>query len=259
MLYEFCFLGKVKVVSVQPFNVQQLSELTWIPDRQIDHAQKYVLKASLHTSRSNKLSPGFRMKYAHSAWKEERLSWRAVIQLNVIRSVVTIVEIVQNEMTGQNPAIILTGGDDDTEREDTDDGPPVVFSEKHRLLKLRLGPLRRVEEDLKRRLGAGCEEIQPTNAPMRATPFDPDSTPELSPIRRVTAGEFVVRCWKDAFQAPSSPTSSNRALGKERADHDEATEVIARCKDDMKALWDDDIVQGVLRRRKIRLQDSAGL
>jgi hypothetical protein len=199
------------------------------------------------------------MKYAHSAWKEERLSWRSVIQLNIIRSIVTIVEIMQGEMAGGLPAVSLSDGDDDTEKEVTvDDGPPIHFTDKHHLLKLRLGPLRRVEEDLKRRLGAGCEELQATDAPMRATPFDTDFVPDLSPTRRPR--EFVVRCWKDAFRSqPRRSPSSERTSGKERSEVDEATGVIAGCKDYMKALWDDSTVQSMLRRRNIRLQDTAGL
>jgi hypothetical protein len=40
---------------------------------------------------------------------------------------------------------------------------------------------------------------------------------------------------------------------------DDATEVIASCRDDMKALWEDKAVQALLQKHNNRLQDSAGL
>ena len=201
------------------------------------------------------------MKYATAAWKAERLSWRSVIQLNVIRSIVSIVETIQLEMIGTRSSITLSEIEDDTEKEEADEGPPIQFSDKHHLLKLRLGPLRRVEEDLRRRLGAGSEELQATNAPMRATPFDPDFVPDIDPTPRARrTGEFVVRCWQDALRTPPpAAASSSKAHGKERADADDATEVIASCRDDMKALWEDKAVQALLQKHNIRLQDSAGL
>ncbi|KAF8054753.1 guanine nucleotide binding protein, alpha subunit, partial [Lyophyllum atratum] len=39
---------------------------------------------------------------------------------------------------------------------------------------------------------------------------------------------------------------------------DEATEVIASCREDMKALWTDATVRDVLKRRRLRIEDSAG-
>jgi guanine nucleotide-binding protein subunit alpha len=40
---------------------------------------------------------------------------------------------------------------------------------------------------------------------------------------------------------------------------DEATEVIASCREDMKSLWTDEVVRSVLVKRRLRLEDSAGL
>ena len=43
------------------------------------------------------------------------------------------------------------------------------------------------------------------------------------------------------------------------SDSDMATTVMAGCRDDMKALWQDKAVQQALKRRKLILPDSAGL
>jgi hypothetical protein len=56
------------------------------------------------------------MKYATAAWKAERLSWRSVIQLNIIRSIVSIVKTIQLEMIGTRSSITLSKIEDDTEK-----------------------------------------------------------------------------------------------------------------------------------------------
>jgi hypothetical protein len=188
------------------------------------------------------------MKYARAAWKQERASWRAVIQLNLIRSIIMIVETIQSEMEGDNtPSSPINPNADNSTRQSLDTIPSeseeasiltVPLTHKHQLLKLRLGPLRRVEADLKRRLGAGTEEIVSGAA----------NAGSLG--GRSRSREFGVRAWKDALGASEADGSRH---------WDEATEVIVSCKEDMMALWTDEAVKAVLTKRNIRVQDSAGL
>jgi hypothetical protein len=118
----------------------------------------------------------------------------------------------------------------------------VPLTNKHQLLKLRLGPLRRVEADLKKRLGAGTEEIV-------------SGVVNVGPLGgRSRSREFGVRAWKDALGG--SETDGGRDRGQQT---DEATEVIVSCREDMMALWTDEAVKAVLTKRKIRVEDSAGL
>ena len=60
----------------------------------------------------------------------------------------------------------------------------------------------------------------------------------------------------DALRTPP-PAAASSNNGKERADADDATEVIASCRDDMKALWEDKAVQALFQKHNICLQDSA--
>ncbi|KAG6901805.1 hypothetical protein C0995_007741 [Termitomyces sp. Mi166 len=211
----------------------------------------------------------FRMKYARMAWTAERLSWRAVIQLNLIRSIITIVEALQAEMDGEPiralpvPRPLLTHAENlntapqresiDSEFLDPDmhtwESEPIQMTDKHELLKLRLGPLRRVETDLKRRLGAGTEEVVSGGGGVLGE----------DPVRRTK--EFGVRGWKHVFEGPLAALSGNSQHNSpEKANAvDDATEVIVECRQDMKALWVDPTVKAVLKRRRIRLEDSAGL
>ncbi|KAF8208341.1 heterotrimeric G protein alpha subunit [Mycena galopus ATCC 62051] len=182
----------------------------------------------------------FRMQYAREAWEKERTGWRAVVQLNIVRSIILILEIMEAEMSGNGT---FEGDDDEIEvvhrhRDSTSSGAD-AFTDKHRMLLIRLAPLRGLEADLKRRLGAGAEPVHPS-APMYATPFD-EPAPVPSPKR---SPEFFVRSWTDAIE----PT----------LDHDSSTITLMTCKEDMQALWADPAVQLALERRKVRLADTAG-
>lgn len=197
------------------------------------------------------------MKYARAAWKQERASWRAVIQLNLIRSIITIVETLQAEM--DNEPLEDPSEFDETSSHSTIDAISVTLTDKHQLLKRRLGPLRRVETDLKKRLGAGSVEVEVGEG---VSFGEMDSSP-LGSVRR-GKDEFCVRGWKDALEVPPSPP--HRSVGPGGGDAvslvdqlDEATEVIASCKEDMEALWTDNAVRAVLKKRKLRMEDSAGL
>ncbi|KAJ7135441.1 heterotrimeric G protein alpha subunit [Mycena crocata] len=183
----------------------------------------------------------FRMQYARDAWEQERTGWRAVVQLNIIRSIILILEIIEGEMSGNVPL-----EEDEAPRRFSDTAAD-VFTDKHRLLMIRLAPLRGVEADLKRRLGAGAEPVHPS-LPMSATPFD-DPVAIPAPNR---LGEFFVRSWTDAID-PAHPQRSPT-----HADLDSSTITLMTCKDDMQALWSDPAVQLALDRRKVRLADTAG-
>ncbi|KAG6815712.1 hypothetical protein H0H87_012028 [Tephrocybe sp. NHM501043] len=233
---------------------------------------KVLLLGQSESGKSTTLK-NFRMKYARAAWKEERLSWRAVVQLNLLRSIITIVETLQAEMDGEPilplPASrpLISHGTQEKNRAapresidsefldmevDVANSAPIQLSDQHHLLKRRLGPLRRVEADLKRRLGAGSDEVVSGGT-------DTSVLGEDLPVGR--SKEFCVRGWKHIFNSPLAALNGN-ARNDNAQDHgnvvDNATEVIAECRQDMRALWTDPTVQEVLKRRRIRMEDSAG-
>lgn len=75
----------------------------------------------------------FQMSYARKAWEEERMSWRTVIHLNLVRSVNTILDALEH-------------------------APETTV--RANLLRMRLSPLRRVQRDLETHLGlAEGEEV----------------------------------------------------------------------------------------------------
>lgn len=237
----------------------------------------------------------FQMTFAPKAWQDERASWRAVIQLNLVRAVNTILDALIAEMAATRPpsrATGITGGapssppvvmnnilgdvDEDDDDEKTTDShkqgssdshsrsahSALPLTSQHSMFKLSLSPLRSVETDLKMSLGSGTEEINAdSNQFSMATPFDSDpglyspATSLIAPKPR-RPQEFTVRSmhsWKSAVGNRSKP-SSPRAQTSEL---ESLTEVISGCRDDIQALWQDALVTELVRRKQIKLQDSA--
>lgn len=207
----------------------------------------------------------FRMKYAHASWSQERGSWRAVVQLNLIRSIIAIVETLQAEMDNEpinsrplspvdlNSDALLRRSLDTTPSEIEAASQPlsVPLTAKHHLLKRRLGPLRRVEADLKKRLGsASMEETEGANTGVMGA-----GNARIGVVAKQST-EFGVRGWKDII---GGWVQDPKAVKNGVLPVDDATEVIASCKDDMKALWTDQAVKDILEKRRMRIQDSAGL
>ncbi|KAG6811071.1 hypothetical protein H0H92_009131 [Tricholoma furcatifolium] len=226
---------------------------------------KVLLLGQSESGKSTTLK-NFRMKYARAVWKAERLSWRAVIQLNLIRSIITIVDNLQAEIDGEpvrqmpipRPLLAHQDAANVKPRESLDSEfvdvvettvlEPVQLLEKHHLLQRRLGPLRRIENELKRRLGAGTEEVVGGGGGV----LGEDTT-----TKRVK--EFGVRGWKQVLSAINGNTENGQYAIQDKAEAaDDATEVIAECSQDMKELWSDPLVHQVLKRRRIRMEDSAG-
>jgi len=186
------------------------------------------------------------MRFAAAEWERERAGWRSVVQLNVVRSIITVLRVIEAEINGDVP---FDSEDELASLSDRDEAEAQKFTDRHQLLIIRLAPLNGVEVELKRRLGAGSDPLPPAASPMSATPFEePDL--ELN-VRRKP--EFSVRSWKEVLHtADAMADSPSQSL-------ESVTSTLADCKDDMKALWEDKAVRNALKRRRLQLGDSAGL
>ncbi|KAH9977002.1 guanine nucleotide binding protein, alpha subunit [Russula compacta] len=192
---------------------------------------KVLLLGQSESGKSTTLK-NFQMQYARETWLEERSSWRAIIQLNLIRSIVTLLDLIGETLAHSS------------------NKPPIPLSEKHRLLCLRLAPLRGVQQDLQRRLGSAAVEVS-------SDPVPGGALPRLS--------EFAVRSrdgWRSALERfrvrPQDAQESARAADARVRKAAEVTEVVVGCAEDMKALWEDAAVQDMLRRKKIRMEEESG-
>lgn len=218
------------------------------------------------------------MRYARDAWVAERASWRSVIQLNLIRSILTIVDTLQAELGKEipeshlpnihqspvsiehrSPALRTTTSHDSIPRQLTRSASSSsLLTGKHQVLNLRLGPLRRIETDLKRRLGAQADEEE--EGPM-ASQASFRLHVELQPVyprkKEFGVGQLTQALAKGLVSSHHATRMADQGQGNMTID--EVTEVIASCKDDMVALWSDQAVRTVLKNWNIRMEDSPGL
>jgi guanine nucleotide-binding protein subunit alpha len=175
------------------------------------------------------------MQYARETWLDERSSWRAIIQLNLIRTVVNLLDLIGEALADSSFEM-----------------PHFPLTEKHRLLRLRLTPLRGVQQDLQRRLGAAAIEESSNPGPGGVLP---------------RPSEFAIRSrdgWRSALERfrgrpAAGVQESARAADARVRKAAEVTEVVVGCAEDMKALWEDGAVQEMLRRKKIRIEEEPGL
>ncbi|KAF9226236.1 G-alpha-domain-containing protein [Gyrodon lividus] len=192
----------------------------------------------------------FQRLYTPSAFREERILWRSVIQLNIVRSVRTIIDALS---TVRLP-LLDSGG------EDSDDASPHIPHELD-LLKMRLTPLRHIEALLIAKLIPPSED-EATSVAGSSTISVYQSHRSRSTERSWRNQEVFVRpgaTWKGALANTSRRDGRPTSLGDiGMSTRDEAQEVLHSCSDDIISLWNDNFVRDILRRRKIRLEELPG-
>lgn len=211
----------------------------------------------------------------------EKEAWRAVIQLNLVRSINTVVDAVLRELDAGSglpdidedavpisPDLEFDSASILSVQRSTSQLGSFPLGDTHRELIKQLEPLRAVQRDLEKKLGSGAsEEDDPSYASDSsldtATKTLPSSPPAPAPratgLRARRSQEFAVRShgWKNALQRLRPRLSISSRLDMDPSDT--ASAVVAAARDAMKALWADAVVRDVVRERGIRLPDSAEL
>lgn len=181
-----------------------------------------------------------------------------MIFLNLVRNVIYVLDVLLREMSlsdrerGSTSSMSEYVSDSDLEPS----SHVYRFSDKHRLLKLRLAPLRRVLADLEKRIGPGSHEVYTTNPTPQAR-----QDPKLESRSR----EFGIISrdgWRSAFEKlrltrgddGSGPVSKRR-----EEENYETADILVGCREDMKTLWEDAVVQQILTDRQAAIEDSPGL
>ncbi|KAJ6559858.1 guanine nucleotide binding protein, alpha subunit [Mycena capillaripes] len=217
---------------------------------------KVLLLGQSESGKSTVLK-NFRLKYAPTQWKAELRSWRAVIQLNLIQNVVTILDVMQDRLTvidsptdsNFTPSPYGRTSVDSTLSDSTSGRPSqsISLTQKHRILNLRLSPLRQVGDDLRRRLGAADPEFTFANGTDGAMNGLPDEG------TRKSSREFGVRGWIGALGLATNGRKSDEPMPI-----DEPTEILATLRDDIISLWEDADVRELLRTKGLRIEDRPG-
>lgn len=172
------------------------------------------------------------------AFAKERASWRAVIFLNIVRSFHVILDAMGRVQSGNYPL---------WEHEDPD--IPQLTAE-HLKIQRRLGPLLQVENAL-------IKQISPPNSLKANEPSVQDRT-QGSTLKEVAVNSTTQ--WKDRFgRLVTGGRLSASEEGVEWDNSDDSGRLLRACAEDMIRLWGDPIIQELLRKLKIRMEDQAGL
>ena len=146
------------------------------------------------------------------------------------------------------------------DREPSDDDARDIlfnFSDKHKVLQLRLQPLTSVREDLEKYIGSAA--LEPDQVGTTTHTIFPSSDAGLSRTSRRHT-EFSVSV-NSSWKARLSGKDGSKRLVEKKSIQDlhGATEIIYRCGPDIKQLWTDEVVQQVLKGTKAQLEHSPGL
>ncbi|TFK74544.1 G-alpha-domain-containing protein [Pluteus cervinus] len=234
---------------------------------------KVLLLGQSHAGKSTVLK-NFQIAYNREAWEEERVSWKAVIYLNLVRTVNNIVDILSEELAGsqpQSPTALPSSPTESTFRSPHRPSHTTLISDesklsgKHRILLLRLGPFRRIQHDLQVQLGIASADSDSGYS----SPYESDGpvheAPPTAP-KPLTENEFSVASnarWKGVLKSLQSARNSGdgQRLAAAKSKHRwlrNITDIIGSCKEDIKTLWKDPIVRGILDERQTRVEDTSG-
>ncbi|KZT43701.1 guanine nucleotide binding protein, alpha subunit [Sistotremastrum suecicum HHB10207 ss-3] len=206
---------------------------------------KILLLGQSESGKSTTLKQ-FQIIHAHSQFQAERSAWRAVIYLNLVRSVRRILD-----------AITLDESDEESPYGGPRSPTALLPATRQRLpelatLKLRLSPIIAIEEQLIQQLACSEENDTRIMLPPR------QGSPEFG---QRGSGEISVRTgvnWKQAFAKfkGKRPTGEGNILP--RNDPNDPIHVLHACADDMNTLWNSPLIKDILQQRRIRLEESSG-
>jgi len=202
---------------------------------------KVLLLGQSESGKSTTLK-NFQLMYQPKVFRTERASWRAIIQLNVVRSIHVILDVITR---AQNRAQGPSSSTDKVPELDTELA----------MLKMRLSPLLQVEEILMRRLSP-AGETEPTHfASLNNMPYSERSRNLIKEVAINSAMQ-----WKEKFTR--LVVNETESFDSEQlVDWDNPNDpgiLLHACADDMKRLWTHPSVVDLLEKQNVRLEEMAG-
>lgn len=199
---------------------------------------KVLLLGQSESGKSTTLK-NFQLMYEPKAFRRERPSWRAVIQLNVVRSFHVVMDaITRSHKASQNPASVTFSSLNDI----------ITIPQELLQRNARLRPLLDVEATLTRRLtphGSGETE---------ATQRIPSGERPKNRLGEVAVNS--TKQWKKLLAHDGDETDDSDGIDWD--DPEDPGNLIHALSEDMIKLWTDPITQAVLEEQDIRMQELAG-
>lgn len=183
---------------------------------------KVLLLGQAESGKSTMLK-NFQMYFAPKAFRAELVLWRAVIHLNLVRSVNFILDLLSSDEA-----------DDQARRKSHDE---------LRFWTMHLAPLRQAETILQKCL---------TGSSLTSS----DSTDPLSMSDEIRLPDVSIKCgsaWKELVRDQLKQAPSRRREGL-----DDAQQILDACRDHIVSLWTSDKVQEPLRQRGVELRGQPG-
>lgn len=213
---------------------------------------KILLLGQSESGKSTTLKQ-FQLLHTPAAFQAERIAWRTVIYLNLVRSVRRILDTISAEREEElfDAASVISDKHTSTSSVPTDPETHRIAAEKHAEYSAILAPVLELEGRLIHRLREDDDDDE-------ATRLGDGSTPGWSTPR----GEYAVRTtsnWKRAFtlrRSRSKRVSTTPISWWD--DPSDPVHVLDRCRDAMVRLWGDEWVRRRLVEKRVRLQESSG-
>ncbi|KAI8985031.1 G-protein alpha subunit [Trametes punicea] len=224
---------------------------------------KILLLGQSESGKSTTLK-NFQLMNTPKAFRAERASWRAVVHLNVVRSIRVILEAMSEAQAyhastysspntpikTHAPDLFHSASGSSLHRDARYQHPPLT--PEHLKLKLRLSPLVQVEEALIRKLTpAGSAEIEATQ---RIAGGGSHAERARALDREIAVNSQFA--WKGVFHRMMGRNSSDGEA--DFSDPDDPGRVLHACAEDMMTLWNDPVIKALLRAQGIRIEDMPG-
>ncbi|KAJ3507338.1 hypothetical protein NLJ89_g6356 [Agrocybe chaxingu] len=194
----------------------------------------------------------FQLMNSPKAFRNERASWRAVVQLNVVRSVRLILDTISDAHAQNSPGSVASRPTTATVE---NMGPLPVIPPELLKLRMRLLPLQQVEESLLRKMTpAGSAEFEATHlSPVTNLPYR-----NRGKFREIAINSTAQ--WKGAFGRLIATARASIESGQD-IDFDDPNDpgvILHACSEDIIQLWSDPTVKKLLKAQRLRLEDMAG-
>lgn len=212
---------------------------------------KILLLGQSESGKSTTLKQ-FQLLHTPAAFQAERIAWRTVIYLNLVRSVRRILDTIsaeRDEDTLDN-ASIISDRHTASSVPSTDSETHRIAAEKHAEYSAMLAPVLELEGRLIRRLREDDDEDE-------ATHLGDGSTPGWATPR----GEYAIRPtnnWKRAFSIRRSRAAKRSTSASWSEDPADPVHVLDGSREAMLRLWGDEWVRRRLIEKRVRLQESSG-
>lgn len=221
----------------------------------------------------------FQLQYAPAAFHAEAAAWRAVIDLNLVRSVTFLLNLLEESSpTSPSPSPVAadaagssTGGNSSGDvdiRPTSSSGTKILplrqLTDDLRRLRVRLSPLRSIEECLARFISPEHYPRGVGTAGSSSSNNGNGSRSGGSPTTALpTERAFEVRVrsgsrWKTLFKG-SGGGAMSKARSQEYEEVQNARRVIEACREDIVALWNHPAIRAGLADQSVSLELQSGL